>query len=170
MPEITIRSATPTDVPRILEFIQALAEYEEEPDAVEASAADIHSALFGQGATTHGLMAEHQGEPVGFAIYFYNFSTWTGRRGIYLEDVFVQPEARGLGAGKALLTALAAQAVSQGCRRFEWSVLDWNAPAIDFYQALGARPMTGWTGYRLEGAALQQLAARVAPGSSGSIG
>ncbi len=155
----TIRRARINDVPQILAFIRELADYEREPDAVEATESDIEQALFGAGSTTHCLIAETPEGAVGFALYFYNFSTWTGKRGIYLEDLYVTPEARGRGAGKALLVALARKTVEEGCRRFEWSVLNWNTPSIEFYESLGARPMTEWIGYRVDGDALARLAA-----------
>lgn len=158
MTNLKIRPARPNDVTRILAFVHALAAYENAEHLVEATEKDIRLALFGEGATTHGLICELDGQPIGFAVYFYNFSTWTGKRGIYLEDLFVDPEYRGHGAGKALLKYLAQHALSNDCRRFEWSVLDWNEPSIAFYESLGARPMKEWIGYRMDGEALQQLA------------
>lgn len=158
MTELTLRAATPDDVTRILSFIRDLAIYEKAEDLVEATEQDIRTALFGEGATTHGLMCLIDDTPVGFAVYFYNFSTWTGKRGIYLEDLYVDPEYRGHGAGKALLKRLARIAVENDCRRFEWSVLDWNTPSIEFYEALGAVPMKEWIGYRVDGPALDALA------------
>ncbi|USJ02036.1 GNAT family N-acetyltransferase [Xanthomonas prunicola] len=154
-----IRSATPDDVPLLHELITALAAYEREPDAVKASLEDLRTSLFGEGATAHALICEQDGQALGFAVYFFNYSTWLGRNGLYLEDLFVRPEARGKGAGLALLRHLAQLAVQRGCGRFEWSVLDWNQPAIDFYQAVGARPMDGWTVYRLDGERLAAFAA-----------
>ncbi|MEA9557471.1 GNAT family N-acetyltransferase [Xanthomonas nasturtii] len=156
---LQIRSATPDDVPLLHALITALAVYEREPDAVKASPDDLRASLFAEGATAHALICEHDGQALGFAVYFFNYSTWLGRNGLYLEDLFVRPEARGKGAGLALLRHLAQLAVQRGCGRFEWSVLDWNQPAIDFYQAVGARPMEGWTVYRLDGERLAAFAA-----------
>lgn len=158
MSTLSIRSAQPSDVPQILAFIHDLARYEKAEHAVQANEADIHTALFGPGATTHGLLCEQGETPIGFAIYFFNFSTWTGKRGIYLEDLFVAPEHRHQGAGKALLKHLAQLTLAHDCKRFEWSVLDWNEPSIRFYESLGARPMSEWVGYRIDGAQLQALA------------
>ncbi|KLD71534.1 GNAT family N-acetyltransferase [Xanthomonas pisi] len=158
-PAPQIRPATPDDVPLLHELITALAIYEREPDAVKATPEDLHASLFGDGATAHALICEQDGQALGFAVYFFNYSTWLGRNGLYLEDLFVRPEARGKGAGLRLLRYLAQLAVQRGCGRFEWSVLDWNQPAIDFYQAVGARPMDGWTVYRLDGERLAAFAA-----------
>ncbi len=157
---IAIREAGAADVPDILRLVQALADYEHEPDAVKADVAMLHEALFGPDANAHCLIAENGGRAVGFAVWFHNFSTWTGKRGIYLEDLFVEPEARGLGIGKALLVRLAQIAVQRDCGRFEWAVLDWNAPSIAFYKALGAKPMDEWTVMRVDGDALAALAAQ----------
>ena len=154
-----IRNALPADVPTILALVQALAVYEREPDAVKASAGDFHAALFGDRPVAEAVLAEVDGAVVGMALFFTNFSTWEGRGGLYLEDLFVQPEARGLGIGKALLAHLAGIAVARGYARFEWSVLDWNAPAIGFYEALGARMQDEWTKMRVDGEALTALAA-----------
>ncbi|MBV6669074.1 GNAT family N-acetyltransferase [Xanthomonas campestris pv. lawsoniae] len=158
-PAPQIRSATPEDVPLLHELITALAVYEREPDAVKAGLDELRASLFGDGATAHALICEQDGQALGFAVYFFNYSTWLGRNGLYLEDLFVRPEARGKGAGLALLRHLAQLAVQRGCGRFEWSVLDWNQPAIDFYKAVGARPMDGWTVYRLDGERLAAFAA-----------
>ncbi|MCC4608442.1 GNAT family N-acetyltransferase [Xanthomonas campestris] len=158
-PAPQIRRATPADVPLLHELITALAVYEREPDAVTATQDDLHASLFSDGATAHALICEQDGQALGFAVYFFNYSTWLGRNGLYLEDLFVRPQARGRGAGLALLRHLAQLAVQRGCGRFEWSVLDWNQPAIDFYQAAGARPMDGWTVYRLDGERLAAFAA-----------
>jgi GNAT superfamily N-acetyltransferase len=155
-----IRPATRADVPTILRFVRELADYEREPDAVEASEETLALALFGEHPAAEAVIAEAGGEPVGFALFFHNFSTWTGRRGLYLEDLYVTPEARGSGAGKALLAHLAGLALDRGCARFEWSVLDWNAPAIGFYRALGAVAMEEWTVQRVSGEALRRLAGR----------
>ncbi|WP_372162456.1 N-acetyltransferase family protein [Xanthomonas axonopodis pv. cyamopsidis] len=158
-PAPQIRSATPEDVPLLHELITALAVYEREPGAVKAGLEELRASLFGDGATAHALICEQDGQALGFAVYFFNYSTWLGRNGLYLEDLFVRPEARGKGAGLALLRHLAQLAVQRGCGRFEWSVLDWNQPAIDFYKAVGACPMDGWTVYRLDGERLAAFAA-----------
>lgn len=155
---LSIRPATRVDVPLIRELVQALADYEREPDAVKATEADLARTLFDDGATAHCVICEQDGSAVGFAVYFFNYSTWLGRNGLYLEDLFVRPQARGQGAGLALLRHLARLAVDRGCGRFEWSVLDWNRPAIDFYRAAGARPMDQWTVYRMDGQALADFA------------
>ena len=155
---MTIRPAAPTDISVIRALIVELAVYEREPDAVEASEADLHAALFGDRPLAEAVLAEHGGEIVGLALFFTNFSTWAGKGGLYLEDLFVRPQARGLGLGKALLVHLAGIAVARGYGRFEWSVLDWNTPAIDFYRALGATAQDEWTVMRVDGAALARLA------------
>lgn len=155
---LTIRPANPTDVSQILWFIRQLAIYEKAEHEVHATAPQLHEALFGDSAHCGCLMAEMDDQPIGFALYFFNFSTWLGKPGLYLEDLFVMPESRGLGAGKALLQALAKVAVERGCGRFEWSVLDWNTPAIEFYESLGAKPQSEWIIYRTSGEALEQLA------------
>jgi GNAT superfamily N-acetyltransferase len=154
-----IRSATPVDIPAIHSLIVELAIYEKEPDAVKATHADLQAALFGQNPVAECVLAEVDGEAVGLALFFTNFSTWTGKPGLYLEDLFVLPSARGAGIGKALLVHLAGIAVARGYGRFEWSVLDWNAPAIGFYRSLGAKPMDEWTVMRVDGVALKALAA-----------
>jgi GNAT superfamily N-acetyltransferase len=156
---IQIRPATPQDVSLILRLVRELAEYEREPDAVVATEAMLHEALFDRGVA-ESVIAELDGNPVGFALFFHNFSTWTGKPGIYLEDLYVTPDARGAGAGKALLQHLAGLALDRGCGRFEWAVLDWNTPAIDFYRAMGAQAMGEWTVQRVTGDALVQLAGR----------
>jgi len=158
MPQFCIRAATAADVPRVLAFIKELAEYERLSHEVVADEATIHAALFGPGANAEALIGELDGEPIAFAVYFHNFSTFLGRRGLYLEDLFVRPAHRGGGHGKAMLAHLAGLAVARGCGRFEWAVLDWNEPAIRFYEALGAKPNADWTVYRLDGAALAALA------------
>ena len=156
---MTIRPATPADISAIHALIVALAVYEKEPDAVKATEADLHAALFGPQPLAEAVLAEVDGTPVGFALFFTSFSTWTGRGGIYLEDLFVVPEARGTGLGKALLVHLAGIAVARSYSRFEWSVLDWNTPAIGFYQGLGAVMQDEWTKMRVDGDALVRLAA-----------
>jgi GNAT superfamily N-acetyltransferase len=152
-----IRSAVPGDVPTVIALIRELAEYEREPESARATEAQLHAALFGDQPKVFALMAadDATGEPVGFALYFLNFSTWNGTHGIYLEDLFVSPAARGGGHGKALLRELARIAVERGYGRVEWSVLDWNEPSIGFYKSLGAVPLDEWTTMRLTGDALR---------------
>lgn len=152
-----IRQAHREDCPKILQFIQELAEYEKEPDAVEASVATLEEAIFDK-KQANAVLLEEECESIGFALYFFNFSTWRGRAGLYLEDLYVQPSYRGKGYGKMLLSCLASQAVKNNCPRFEWIVLNWNKPSIDFYKAMGAKPLSEWTVYRLENEALQALA------------
>lgn len=155
---LNIRRATKSDTATILGFIKLLAEYEKLAHEVVADEALLEQQIFSDHSPVQVLIAELDQKPVGFALYFYNFSTFLGRKGIYLEDLFVLPEMRGRGVGKKLLQALAAQAVSEGCGRVEWSVLDWNEPAIRFYKSLGALPMDEWTVYRLTGKKLQEFA------------
>ena len=155
----TIREATPLDVPQILRFIRALAAYEREPDAVTATEADLLRDGFGDNPFYFCLIADHEGRPAGFAFYFFNSSTWMGRPGLYLEDIFVQPEFRGMGMGKALLQRVAAIAIERNCPRLQWEVLDWNTPAIDFYRAMGAEFLDEWRNVRVTGEALRRLAA-----------
>ena len=155
---ITIRPATPDEVPLVLEFIRDLARYERLEDEVSASEADLRAALFGDRRYAEVVFACTGGAPVGFALFFHNFSTFKGRPGIYLEDLFVRPEARGRGIGKQLLAFLARTAVERRCARLEWAVLDWNEPSIGFYRSLGAVPMDEWTVFRLAGDALALLA------------
>ena len=156
---LSIRSATPADISLIGQFIRDLAEYEKLAHEVRFDEAVMAQKLFGPRPFAEVLIGEIDGTPQGFALFFHNFSTFEGRPGIYLEDLFVRPDARGSGLGKALLGKLAALAVERDCARLEWSVLDWNTPAIDFYKALGARPMDEWTVYRVDGDALMGLAA-----------
>lgn len=156
---VTIRSAGPDDAPLILGFIQGLAEYERLRDACIATVDDVHETLFGLRPFAEVIIAELDGAPVGFALFFHNYSTFLARPGIYLEDLFVVPSARGVGIGKALLKRVAQIAVERRCGRFEWSVLDWNEPSIEFYKAMGARPMDEWTTFRVDGDALIKLAA-----------
>ena len=155
---MTIRHAEPADVPLIASLIRELAEYERDPGAAKATDEDLHRALFGDRPVAECLIGEVEGVAQGMALFFANFSTWTGRQGIYLEDLFVRPEARGKGLGKGLLRAVAAIAGERGCARMEWAVIDWNEPAIGFYRALGARPMDQWTVWRLDGEALGEVA------------
>lgn len=155
---VRLRPAGPGDAPEIHRLIVALATYEREPDAVEVTPDTLRDQLAAERPPFACLLAEaddHQ--VVGFALYFHNYSTWRGRPGLYLEDLFVEPAHRGRGIGRALLVALARIAVERGCARMEWAVLDWNAPAIAFYQGLGARPVDGWKIYRLTGQALSDL-------------
>ncbi|WP_242108834.1 GNAT family N-acetyltransferase [Luteimonas aquatica] len=155
---VSLRFATRADVPLILAFIRELAEYERAPDAVIADQALLAESLFGAQPGAEVVIAEIDGEPAGFALFFHNFSTWRGRRGLYLEDLFVRPRFRGHGLGLLLMRYLARLAVERGCGRFEWWVLDWNTPAIDFYRRLGAVAMDEWTVQRLDGEALRALA------------
>jgi GNAT superfamily N-acetyltransferase len=157
---VQIDPATPNDVALLLRLIKALAEYERMSDQVVATEADVDRSLFGDKAITEAAIARVGGETAGFALWFYNYSTFLGRPGLYLEDLFVLPEHRGKGVGRVLLTHLARVAVSRNCGRMEWSVLDWNEPAIRFYRSLGAVPMDEWTVYRLTGDALTRLAER----------
>lgn len=152
-----VRPARAADVPRLHQLVVELATYERAADQVRATPEQLHAALFGPSPAVHALVAEVDGEVAGFALWFLNFSTWQGVHGIYLEDLFVEPEHRGTGLGKALLQALAEIAVERGYARFEWSVLDWNIPSIAFYESLGAEPLTEWTVFRLTGAALRAV-------------
>jgi GNAT superfamily N-acetyltransferase len=154
----TIRTATEADVPQILAFIRALAAFEREPDAVTATEEGLLRDGFGPNPIYYCIMADHDGQPAGFALYFFNYSTWKGCPGIYLEDIFVHPQFRGLGIGKALLQQVAAIAVQKGCPRLQWEVLDWNSPAIDFYKAMGAEFLDEWRNVRVSGDALDRLA------------
>lgn len=156
--EVRIRPALADDAGLILYFIRELAIYEKAESSVQTDEAGIRASLFGPDAKAQALICERDGHAIGYAVYFYNYSTWLGRNGIYLEDLYVSPEYRGSGAGKALLQHIARLAVAQGCGRFEWSVLDWNTPAIDFYRAAGALPQDEWTVYRLQGDALRRFA------------
>jgi GNAT superfamily N-acetyltransferase len=155
-----IRPATAADVPTIAQLIRDLAEYEKLSHEVVLDEAKLAHDLFGPRPYAEVLIAEHAGDAVGFALFFHNYSTFLGKPGIYLEDLFVKPAARGKGLGKALLAALAKLAVERGCGRVEWSVLDWNEPSIKFYESLGAKPMNEWTVYRLTGDALVKLGGR----------
>ena len=161
---LNIRPATPADVPQILSFIRDLATYEREPDAVHATEADLLRDGFGPTPRFHCLIAELpqacHSVPVGFALYFHNYSTWRGHTGIHIEDLFVRPEHRGKGIGKALLTRVAAIAVEEGCHRLQWDVLEWNTPAIGFYEQLGAKMLMEWRTMRVNQEALPALAAQ----------
>jgi GNAT superfamily N-acetyltransferase len=154
----TLRAATPADVPQILAFIRALAVYEREPHAVSATEEALLRHGFGPNPFYFCIIAEHDGQPAGFALYFFNYSTWLGRPGLYLEDLFVPTEFRGLGIGKALLKQVAAIAVQNNCPRLQWEVLDWNTPAVDFYRAMGAEFLDEWRNVRITGDALARLA------------
>ena len=154
---LLIRPAQPGDTAMLLGLVRELAVYERAPDAVVATPELLHQALFGVQPSANAVLAEWHGTAAGFALYFFNFSTWLGRPGLYLEDLFVRESMRGRGIGKALLLHLAGIAHARGCGRMEWSVLDWNAPAIDFYRSLGAVAMDEWTVYRLDAAALERL-------------
>jgi GNAT superfamily N-acetyltransferase len=158
--EITLRPATRSDLPQVLSFIRELAVYERLEHEVTASEADLDAALFGPRPHAEVVFACLDGAPVGFALFFHNFSTFIGRPGIYLEDLYVRPEARGLGIGKRLLAWLARTALERGCSRLDWAVLDWNAPSIGFYRGLGAVALDEWTTFRLSGEALERLAGR----------
>ena len=158
MPTTCIRDATPNDISQILRFIIDLAVYEHAEAEVKANEATLAKSIFGPDSKSHALICEIDGQAVGFALYFYSYSTWQAKNGIYLEDLYVSPEHRGQGAGKALLQYIANIAVQNNCGRFEWSVLDWNQPAIDVYEAVGAKPLSEWIRYRLDGEALHALA------------
>ncbi|WP_439106324.1 GNAT family N-acetyltransferase [Congregibacter sp.] len=161
MPTLNIREATPNDAGVILQFITELAIYEREPEAVLADETHIQSTLFCDSPKAFALICEQlsdDGSPssaIGFAIYFFNYSTWLGKHGLYLEDLYVTPEARGLGAGKSLLKRLAQIALDNDCGRYEWNVLHWNTPAIEFYEACGAKPLSEWVGYRMDREAIE---------------
>lgn len=157
-----IRDARESDVPLILQFIRDLAEYERLSHKVVATEETLRASLFGRRRYAEVIIGEEDGAPAGFALFFHNYSTFLAQPGIYLEDLFVNPHARGRGYGKALLARLAQLAVERGCGRVEWAVLDWNAPSIAFYKALGAAPMDDWTVFRLTGDALTSLAAQSA--------
>lgn len=156
---LELRDARPEDAPLVLGFIRELALYERAPEKVLATEEDILRHAFSERPLIHVVMAEFDGRPAGFALYFFNFSTWEGKPGLYLEDLYVRREFRGQGIGKALLKRLAAIAVAEGCTRYVWQVLDWNTPSIDFYRAMGAQFMTDWLTCRVEGDALARLAA-----------
>ena len=149
--EVTVRAAREADVPVIVSLIRALAEYEKAaPGAVSLTDDLLKEALFGSRPSVEGLIAETGSALAGYALFFHNFSSWRGRRGLYLEDLFVRPELRGRGIGKALMQELSRIAAARGCARIEWIVIDWNSPAIGFYKSLGAEPIDGWTLYRLK--------------------
>jgi GNAT superfamily N-acetyltransferase len=156
---LRLEAATIHDVPLILQFIRELAEYEQLADACVATEDDLRANLFGPGAVAHTVLAYFDSEPAGFALYFFNFSTFLGRPGLYLEDLFVKPVFRKRGIGRALLACLAQIAVDRGCGRMEWSVLNWNELALRVYRGIGAQPLSDWTVMRLTGAAISDLAA-----------
>jgi GNAT superfamily N-acetyltransferase len=158
--DLRIDPATPHDVPLMLELVRELAEYEHEANQARMTPEQLQAALFGERPAAEAAIARIDGEGVGWALWFQNFSTWTGKPGLWLEDLYVRPKYRKLGAGKALLVYLARLCVERGYGRFEWSVLDWNTPSIAFYESLGAQAMSEWTNYRLTGEALQRLAQR----------
>lgn len=160
MGEVSVRAASEGDVPQILAFINELAEYERLSHEVVATEEALREHLFGDRPVAEVMIAEEGGDPAGFALFFHSFSTFLGRPGIYLEDLYVRPEFRGKGMGRALLVHLARLAKERGCGRLEWSVLDWNEPAIGFYRGIGASPVGGWTVYRVSGEALEGLAGR----------
>lgn len=158
MTSLTVRFATIEDAAHIHRFIVELAVFEKAVHEVKSTVSDIEETLFGRVSTAHALIGELDGIPIGMAVYFYNYSTWLGQNGLYLEDLYVSVEHRGLGMGKKLLAQLARLAVDNNCGRMEWSVLDWNQSAIDVYEAIGAHAKTEWVGYRLTGDALIKLA------------
>jgi GNAT superfamily N-acetyltransferase len=157
MSTFKIRNTNPQDVSLILQFIKEIAEYEKLSHEVVTTEKILMESLFGEKKSAEVVIGEFEDKPVGYAIYFYNFSTFLGKKGLYLEDLFVKPEYRGKGFGKELLLHLVKIAKDQNCGRMEWSVLNWNKPAIEFYQSLGAKPMGGWTVYRLDTEALNNL-------------
>jgi GNAT superfamily N-acetyltransferase len=159
---LAIRPATPSDAAAILRFVNELADYEKALHEVEATEEAVRTSIFGEGSVTHALICERDGEAIGMAVYFFSYSTWQARNGLYLEDLYVTSEARGLGAGKALLRRLAQIAIETGSGRFEWSVLDWNQPAIAVYEAIGAEAQSEWVRYRLTGEKLAAFARGVA--------
>jgi GNAT superfamily N-acetyltransferase len=157
--KIRIAPACAGDTPLLIEFIQALAEYERAgPGEVQVNEPELRESLFGDRPAAEALIAYYGDTPAGFAVFFHNFSTWTGKRGMYLEDLFVKPKFRKAGIGRALLETVAKIAVERGCARYQWMVLDWNEPAIGFYKKLGARPLEEWTAFRVTGDALLKLA------------
>lgn len=158
LPSFEIKPATETDVALVLAFVNELADYENLSHEAVATEAGLHAALFGERKVCEAVIGYEAGRPVGFALFFHNYSTFAGKPGLYLEDLYVQPAYRGRGYGKALLVYLAKLAKERGCGRFEWSVLDWNEPSIQFYKKLGAIPMDEWTIYRVTGEALDRLA------------
>ena len=155
---LKIREAIPKDSQTIFDFIMELAIYEKLPNAVKTTVKEIKNSIFSPNSTVKALICEEDGIAIGFAVYFYNYSTWLGKKGIYLEDLYVSESKRKRGAGKALLKYLAQKAIEEDCGRFEWSCLDWNTPSREFYESFGAVAKTEWIGYRLEGLALEKFA------------
>ena len=155
---LNIRKAIPEDSQTIFDFIMELAIYEKLPNEVKTNLEETKEAIFSENSTVKALICEEDGVAIGYAVYFYNYSTWLGKSGIYLEDLYVSESKRGLGAGKAMLKYLARKALEQNCGRFEWSCLDWNTPSRDFYESLGAVAQNEWIGYRLEGESLSNFA------------
>ncbi|WP_033774329.1 GNAT family N-acetyltransferase [Pantoea agglomerans] len=155
---ITIRPACPEDATAIYDMIYELAMYEKAPEEVVTTPDEIRETLFSAGNKTEALICESEGKTIGYAVFFTSYSTWLGRNGIYMEDLYITPDHRGIGAGKALLKNIAQSAVKRNCGRLEWSVLDWNQPAIDFYLSIGALPQSEWVRYRLDGEALLKFA------------
>ncbi len=160
MTPVSIRKATIEDASLMLYFVKELARYEKAEHEVSATVEDFEKTIFNEHATTHALICEKNNEPIGFAVYFFNYSTWQGRNGLYLEDLYILPEFRSLGTGKVLFRHIAQIALDNNCGRFEWAVLDWNQPAIDFYRSCGAKPCDEWIKYRLSGKALEDFAQR----------
>lgn len=158
MSSISIRPAIIDDAPLILTFVKELAAYEKAPHEVTATVENYKTTLFAENPFVHGLIIERQAIPIGFAVYFFNYSTWQGKPGLYLEDLYISPDYRSSGAGKALLRHLAKLALEKNCGRFEWTVLDWNKPAIQFYESIGARAQGEWIKYRMTGEALKNFA------------
>ena len=158
MSEISIRPAQIEDANTILYFINELARYEKAPEQVIATVSSIKSSMFDDNTGVFGLICECQDQPIGFSVYFYNYSTWLAKPGLYLEDLYVSPQFRGKGAGVAMLRRLANIALEKGCGRFEWSCLDWNKPSRDFYESLGAKSQNEWVGYRMSGSTLIDFA------------
>ncbi len=158
MNNLSIRQATADDAPLLLHFITELARYEKAEHEVLATEAQILESLFSEHASANALICLQEGEPIGYGVYFFNYSTWLGKNGIYLEDLYITPQKRKCGAGRFVLQHLARLAVANGCGRFEWAVLDWNEPAIKFYEKIGARPQSEWIIYRLTGDALSSFA------------
>ena len=155
---LKIREAIPKDSQTIFDFIMELAIYEKLPNAVKTTVKEIKDSIFAPNSTVKALICEEDGIAIGFAVYFYNYSTWLGKKGIYLEDLYVNESKRGKGAGKAMIKYLAKKAISENCGRFEWACLDWNTPSREFYESLGAVALNEWIGYRLEGDALEKFA------------
>lgn len=155
---LKIREAIPEDSQTIFDFIMELAIYEKLPNAVKTTVKEIKNSIFSPNSTVKALICEEDGKAIGYAVYFYNYSTWLGKNGIYLEDLYVNESKRGRGAGKAMIKYLAKKAISENCGRFEWACLDWNTPSRDFYESLGAVALNEWVGYRLEGETLEKFA------------